>query len=151
MALSIKMALSLLDGIFLGLAPAQAQTLDLLKIGIPSPLNTILAFWMADEAGFYKEQGIRVEFRIVDGGGRGAQLIRSGAIDVMQAGLVDIICDDFRAGSPPTTEPTQDAIDNVIRSNGAQIVRGGRYLDSGLLRDLLNSGFFAELGRIYPL
>ncbi|MDB5643968.1 MAG: hypothetical protein JWN07_3285 [Hyphomicrobiales bacterium] len=314
--------------ILLGLAPATAQTLDLVKIGIPSPLNTILAFWMADEAGFYKEQGIRVEFRTVEGGSRGAQMIRSGEIDVMQAGLssvieidkqgggvrtigslsnvnrfvlfgapgvtkaadlkggvvaissfgsetdttvaialeklglkredvkvqefggggarlealrsgaakasplnepsatlaraagvpvlvdlaaekypwlfssivvsekaladkrdlllrfmkatiegnhlamaqparakpvlarelklkdaklVDIIYDDFRAGSPPTTEPTPAAIDNVIRFNGANIARGGYYLDSSLLRDLRASGFFDELARKYPL
>ncbi len=326
MAWSIKTACSLLATIFIGLAPVRAQELDLVKIGIPSPLNTILAFWMADEAGFYKEQGIRVEFRIVDGGSRGAQMIRSGEIDVMQAGLssvieidrlgggvrtigslsnvnrfvlfgapgvtraadlkgatiaissfgsetdttvavaldklgltrdalkvqefggggarlealrsgaaqasplnepsatlaraaglpvlvdlaaqkypwlfssivvsekalaerrpllmrfmkatvegnhlamaqparakpvlarelklrdaklVDIIYDDFRAGSPPTTEFTADAIDNVIRYNGAQIARGGYYLDSSLLQDLRSSGFFDELARRY--
>jgi NitT/TauT family transport system substrate-binding protein len=88
--------------VLIGLAPAQAQTLDLVKIGIPSPLNTILAFWMADEAGFYKEQGIRVEFRIVDGGSRGAQMIRSGEIDVMQAGLSSVIEIDRSGGGVRT-------------------------------------------------
>lgn len=85
---------TLLAGAFaacFGLLPAGAQELQLVKIGIPSPLNTILAFWMADEAGFYKAQGIRVEFKIVEGGSRGAQLIRSGEIDVMQAGLSSVI------------------------------------------------------------
>jgi ABC-type nitrate/sulfonate/bicarbonate transport system substrate-binding protein len=92
MALRMKCIIGgLLAGVFTALAPAQAQTLDVVKIGIPSPLNTILAFWMADEAGFYKAQGIRVEFKIVEGGSRGAQMIRSGEIDVMQAGLSSVI------------------------------------------------------------
>jgi ABC-type nitrate/sulfonate/bicarbonate transport system substrate-binding protein len=311
-----------------GLAPAQAQELQLVKIGIPSPLNTILAFWMADEAGFYKQQGIRVEFKTVEGGSRGAQMIRSGEIDVMQAGLssvieinkqggdirtigslsnvnrfvlfgapgaakvddikggvvaissagsetdttvaialeklglkrsdvqvkefggggarlqalkagqakasplnepssslarqqglpvlvdlaaekypwlfssivvseaavrekramflrfmkatiegnhlaiaqperakpvlarelklkdpklVDIIYEDFRAGSPPTTEPTKDAIDNVIRFNGADVARRGDYVESSLLDELKKTGFFDELARKYRL
>jgi NitT/TauT family transport system substrate-binding protein len=329
MALRIKgIIASLLAGVFTAFTPAQAQTLDVVKIGIPSPLNTILAFWMADEAGFYKAQGIRVEFKIVEGGSRGAQMIRSGEIDVMQAGLssviqinkqggdirtigslsnvnrfvlfgatgvtkaadlkggvvaissfgsetdttvaialeklglkredvrvqefggggarlealragkaqasplnepsatlartagtpvlvdlaaekypwlfssivvsekaiaekrpllsrfmkatiegnhlaiaqpdaakpvlarelklkdtklVDIIYEDFRAGSPPTTEPTPDAINNVIRFNGADIARSGTYVDSSLLQDLRKQGFFDELGKKYRL
>jgi hypothetical protein len=64
---------------------------------------------------------------------------------------VDIIYEDFRAGSPPTTEPTPDAINNVIRFNGANIARGGYYVDSSLLQDLRKQGFFDELARKYRL
>lgn len=317
---------SAIAGLFAA-APARAQELDLVKIGIPSPLNTILAFWMADEAGFYKEQGIRVEFKTVGGGSRGAQMIRSGEIDVMQAGLssvieinkqggdirtigslsnvnrfvlfgapgvrsgadlmggavaisslgsetdttlavtleklglkrsdievketggggarlaalkssavkasplnepfstqarqaelpvlvdlaaekypwlfssivvsegalkarrdlflrfmkatiegnhlaiaapekakpvlarelklkdpklIDVIYEDFRAGSPPTTEPTREAIDNVIRFNGADPARRESYVDDSLLKELRSQGLFDALARKYP-
>ena len=68
-----------------------AQELQLVKIGIPSPLNTILAFWMADEAGFYKAQGLKVEFKSTEGGSRGAAMIQSGEIQVMQVGMSSVL------------------------------------------------------------
>ena len=70
---------------------ASAQEPQLVRIGIPSPLNTILAFWMADEAGFYKAQGIRVEFKSTEGGSRGAAMIQSGEIQVMQVGMSSVL------------------------------------------------------------
>jgi len=73
-----------------GAAPAAAQT-TLLKVGISEPVNTVLAVWMADAAGFYAANGIKVEITNMQGGSRGAQELAAGRIDVMHVGLSSVV------------------------------------------------------------
>ncbi|HZO44582.1 MAG TPA: hypothetical protein VFB68_01755, partial [Xanthobacteraceae bacterium] len=52
--------------------PAQAQEPIELKAGISDPVNTVLAWYMARDAGFYAVQGLKVEIVNMHGGSRGA-------------------------------------------------------------------------------
>ena len=74
-----------------GAQMAQAQDLTVVRIGMPAAVNTMLAMWMAEDAGFYKAQGIKAEFRTVAGGSQGGAMIQSGEIQVMQSGLSSVV------------------------------------------------------------
>ena len=69
---------------------APAQAIDF-KVGISEPVNTVLAMWMADAAGAYAAQGLRVEIINMSGGSRGAQELAAGRIDVMHVGLSSVV------------------------------------------------------------
>ena len=55
-----------------GFRPAPAQEPIELKAGISDPVNTVLAWYMARDAGFYATQGLKVEIVNMHGGSRGA-------------------------------------------------------------------------------
>jgi ABC-type nitrate/sulfonate/bicarbonate transport system substrate-binding protein len=57
------------------------------RAGISDPANTVLAWWTAQAAGFYAEQGLKVEFINMNGGSRGAEALQAGHLDVMHVGL----------------------------------------------------------------
>jgi ABC-type nitrate/sulfonate/bicarbonate transport system substrate-binding protein len=67
-----------------------AQATDF-KVGISEPVNTVLAMWMADAAGAYAAQGLKVEIVNMSGGSRGAQELAAGRIDVMHVGLSSVV------------------------------------------------------------
>jgi ABC-type nitrate/sulfonate/bicarbonate transport system substrate-binding protein len=69
---------------------APAQAVDF-KVGISEPVNTVLAMWMADAAGAYAAQGLKVEIINMSGGSRGAQELAAGRIDVMHVGLSSVV------------------------------------------------------------
>jgi NitT/TauT family transport system substrate-binding protein len=58
-----------------------------IKAGIADPVNTVLAWWTAQTAGFYADQGLKVEIINMSGGSRGAQELQAGHLDVMHVGL----------------------------------------------------------------
>jgi len=62
-----------------------------LKAGIADPVNTVLAWWTAQAAGFYADQGLEVEIRNMSGGSRGAQELQAGRLDVMHVGLSSVV------------------------------------------------------------
>jgi len=68
-----------------------AADLTPLKIGISEPVNTVLAIWMADAAGFYAAQGLKVEIINMNGGSRGAAELAAGRIDAMHVGLSSVV------------------------------------------------------------
>jgi ABC-type nitrate/sulfonate/bicarbonate transport system substrate-binding protein len=61
------------------------------KVGISEAVNTVLAIWMAREAGFYTAQGLEVEIINMQGGSRGAQELQAGRIDAMHVGLSSVL------------------------------------------------------------
>ena len=67
-----------------------AQPIEL-KVGISDPVNTVLAIWMADAAGFYAANGIKVEIINMNGGSRGAAELAAGRIDAMHVGLSSVV------------------------------------------------------------
>src|SRR5439155_19469275 len=67
-----------------------AAELTLFKIGISEAVNTVLPIWMADAAGFYTAEGLKVEIINMQGGSRGAQELQAGHIDAMQVGLSSV-------------------------------------------------------------
>lgn len=77
---------------------AAAQPLTAIKVGISDPVNTVLAMWMADAAGFYKTYGIDAEIKSTNGGSRGAAMIQSGDIQVMHVGLSSVVKIDNSGG-----------------------------------------------------
>ena len=61
------------------------------KAGIADPVNTVLAWWTAQAAGFYADQGLEVEIINMSGGSRGAQELQAGRLDVMHVGLSSVV------------------------------------------------------------
>jgi ABC-type nitrate/sulfonate/bicarbonate transport system substrate-binding protein len=76
--------------------PAAAQEAAL-KVGISERVNTVLAFWMAQDAGLFRQQGLDVSIINMNGGSRGAQELQAGRIDIMHVGLSSVVRLD-RAG-----------------------------------------------------
>jgi NitT/TauT family transport system substrate-binding protein len=62
-----------------------------LKAGIADPVNTVLAWWTAREAGFFADQGLKVDIINMSGGSRGAQELQAGRLDVMHVGLSSVV------------------------------------------------------------
>src|ERR1700733_9862978 len=62
-----------------------------LKVGISERVNTVLAFWMAQGAGFFREQGLNVDTLNMNGGSRGAAELQAGRIDIMHVGLSSVV------------------------------------------------------------
>jgi ABC-type nitrate/sulfonate/bicarbonate transport system substrate-binding protein len=75
----------------LPVAPLNAAELTPLKVGISEPVNTVLAIWMADTAGFYAAQGLKLDIINMNGGSRGAAELAAGRIDVMHVGLSSVV------------------------------------------------------------
>ena len=74
----------------LGAAPVSAQPTEF-KVGISDPVNTVLAIWMADAAGLYAANGLKVEIINMNGGSRGAAELAAGRIDAMHVGLSSVV------------------------------------------------------------
>jgi NitT/TauT family transport system substrate-binding protein len=72
-------------------AIVSAAELIPLKVGISEPVNTVLAIWMADAAGFYAANGLKVEIINMSGGSRGAAELAAGRIDAMHVGLSSVV------------------------------------------------------------
>ena len=84
-----------------------------LKVGISEAVNTVLAFWMAEEGGFFREQGLKVQILNMNGGSRGAQELRAGRIDIMHVGLSSVVRVD--RGPPGGDLRLVASLSNVIR------------------------------------
>ncbi|HLH98117.1 MAG TPA: ABC transporter substrate-binding protein [Xanthobacteraceae bacterium] len=72
-------------------APAAAAEPIEIKAGIADPVNTVLAWWTAQDAGFFAAQGLKVEIVNMNGGSRGAEALKAGALDVMHVGLSSVV------------------------------------------------------------
>ena len=70
--------------------PVSAEPI-VLKVGISERLNTVLAIWMADAAGFYEANGLKLEIINMNGGSRGAAELAAGRIDAMHVGLSSVV------------------------------------------------------------
>jgi ABC-type nitrate/sulfonate/bicarbonate transport system substrate-binding protein len=75
---------------FLRTVPVSAQPVEF-KVGISDPVNTVLAIWMADAAGFYAANGIKAEIINMNGGSRGAAELAAGRIEAMHVGLSSVV------------------------------------------------------------
>jgi len=61
------------------------------KFGISAPVVTILPVWMAESAGFYEQEGLKVEVINMEGGSKGIQVLLSGNIQGMHVGVAPIV------------------------------------------------------------
>ena len=83
-------ALALAFG-FVPTSLTNAAELTPFKIGISAPVVTIVPVWMAEAAGFYTEEGLKVEVISTEGGSRGLQVLLSGEIQGMHVGLAPVV------------------------------------------------------------
>jgi NitT/TauT family transport system substrate-binding protein len=72
-------------------ASVPAAELTSMKVGISEAVNTVLAIWMAEEAGFYAANGLKIEIINMNGGSRGAAELAAGRIDAMHVGLSSVV------------------------------------------------------------
>src|SRR6266481_1057673 len=97
--------------LLISLRPAAAQEPIAFKAGISDPVNTVLAWYMARDAGFYSAQGLNVEIFNMNGGSRGAAELQAGRLDVMHVGLSSVIRVNRAGGDIRTV----GSLSNVIR------------------------------------
>lgn len=71
--------------------PARAADLIPFKFGISAPVVTILPVWLAQSAGFYEKEGLKVEVINMEGGSKGIQVLLSGNIQGMHVGVAPIV------------------------------------------------------------
>src|SRR5437588_10161221 len=69
----------------------RAQERVMFKAGISDPVNTVLAWYVARDAGFYGAQGLDVDIVNMNGGSRGAAELQAGRLDAMHVGLSSVI------------------------------------------------------------
>jgi NitT/TauT family transport system substrate-binding protein len=70
---------------------AAAQERIMFKAGISDPVNTVLAWYMARDAGLFAAHGLEVEILNMNGGSRGAAELAAGRLDTMHVGLSSVI------------------------------------------------------------
>ena len=61
------------------------------KAGIAAPSDSVLAWYMARDAGLYNAQGLWVDILDMNGGSRGAEELQAGQIDIMNVGLSSVV------------------------------------------------------------
>jgi ABC-type nitrate/sulfonate/bicarbonate transport system substrate-binding protein len=104
-------AVAALSLLFSRVLPAAAQQPIELKAGISDPVNTVLAWYVARDAGLYAAQGLKVEIVNMNGGSRGAAELQAGRLDVMHVGLSSVIRVNRAGGDIRTI----GSLSNVIR------------------------------------
>jgi NitT/TauT family transport system substrate-binding protein len=72
-------------------SPALAQAPAEVRVGTSGTANTVLALWMAEDAGLYAAQNLKVTISNMGGGSRGAAEVRAGKLDVMHVGLSSVV------------------------------------------------------------
>src|ERR1700738_650554 len=71
--------------------PVASQEGAMFKAGISDPVNTVLAWYVARDAGFYAANGLNVDIINMSGGSRGAAELQAGRLDTMHVGLSSVI------------------------------------------------------------
>ena len=110
-ARSVRVCAAVLALVLVGWRPATAQDPIEIKAGISDPVNTVLAWYMARDAGFYAAQGLKVDIINMSGGSRGAAELQAGRLDVMHVGLSSVIRINRAGGDLRTI----GSLSNVIR------------------------------------
>jgi NitT/TauT family transport system substrate-binding protein len=83
------------------------------RVGQAAPANTFLAIWMAQAAGFYEAQGLRVEIVAMNGGSESGPALKSGRIQLMHIGMSSVV----RANTSGTGDlRCIGSLANIIRS-----------------------------------
>jgi NitT/TauT family transport system substrate-binding protein len=83
------------------------------KVGEASPANTFFAIWMAQAAGLYEANGLKLEIVHVVGGKESGPDLTSGRIDLMHIGMSSVV----RANSSGFDLVTVGSLSNIIRNS----------------------------------
>jgi NitT/TauT family transport system substrate-binding protein len=70
---------------------ADAAQLTTFKVGEAAPANTYLAIWMAEDAGLYQAQGLKLEIVPTIGGSQSGPDLASGRIHLMHIGMSSVV------------------------------------------------------------
>ncbi|TMJ34100.1 MAG: ABC transporter substrate-binding protein [Alphaproteobacteria bacterium] len=103
---ALSLALSLV-----GSHAPRAQERVMFRAGISDPVNTVLAWYVARDAGFYGANGLDVDIVNMNGGSRGAAELQAGRLDAMHVGLSSVIRVNRAGGEIRTI----GSLSNVIR------------------------------------
>ena len=90
---------------------ARAADLVPFRVGESSPANTFLAIWMAEDAGFYAANGLKLDIVPMAGGRDMADAFAAGRIDAMHIGLSSVV----RANAAGADIRAFGSLSNVIR------------------------------------
>ena len=82
----VRVCAAVLALILVAWRPATAQQPIEVKAGISDPVNTVLAWYMARDAGLYAAEGLKVDIVNMSGGSRGAAELKGGVIGVSTFG-----------------------------------------------------------------
>jgi ABC-type nitrate/sulfonate/bicarbonate transport system substrate-binding protein len=107
----VRVCAAVLALILVAWRPATAQEPIEVKAGISDPVNTVLAWYMARDAGLYSAHGLKVEIINMSGGSRGAAELQAGRLDIMHVGLSSVIRINRAGGDLRTI----GSLSNVIR------------------------------------
>jgi ABC-type nitrate/sulfonate/bicarbonate transport system substrate-binding protein len=77
--------------LMLALSQSSALAQQEVRVGTSGTANTVLALWMADAAGLYAAQNLKVTMSNMRGGSRGAAKLAAGHLDVMHVGLSSVV------------------------------------------------------------
>ena len=86
----MKIALAVAGFLGLTMSHALAQATEI-RVGTSGTANTVLALWMAEAAGLYTAQNLKVTISNMGGGSKGAAEVRAGKLDVMHVGLSSVV------------------------------------------------------------
>ena len=78
---------------------AGAAELIPFRVGEASPANTFLAIWMAEAAGFYEAQGLKLEIVHMVGGRESGPDLSSGRIHLMHIGMSSVVRANLAGGA----------------------------------------------------
>ena len=73
------------------MAASTALAQQEIRVGTSGTANTVLAIWMADDAGLYGKHGLKLTLSNMGGGSKGAEAVRAGKLDVMHVGLSSVV------------------------------------------------------------
>ena len=107
----VRVCAAVLALVLVAWRPATAQEPIEVKAGISDPVNTVLAWYMARDAGLYAAQGLKVDIVNMSGGSRGAAELQAGRLDIMHVGLSSVIRINRGGGDIRTI----GSLSNVIR------------------------------------
>ena len=107
----VRVCAAVLALVLVAWRPATAQEPIEVKAGISDPVNTVLAWYMARDAGLYAAEGLKVDIVNMNGGSRGAAELQAGRLDIMHVGLSSVIRINRAGGDLRTI----GSLSNVIR------------------------------------
>ena len=77
---------------FFGLGGASGTAAEVpFRVGQAAPANTFLAIWMAQAAGFYQAQELKLEIVPMTGGSESGPDLKSGRIHLMHIGMSSVV------------------------------------------------------------
>src|SRR5215471_2087406 len=84
---------SLLSLSLFGLTSLAANAAELIpfRVGEAAPANTFLAIWMAQAAGLYEAQGLRLEIVHMVGGSESGPALKAGRVHLVHIGMSSVV------------------------------------------------------------